>query len=288
MGDLPTRLSEFGGDLLKDLRDRRLLPVVGLLVVAIIAVPLLIGGGTEEPEGVPIASAPPDGAEELDAVVLSGDSGVRNFQNRIEGRARNPFKQQYPGMKSSDGSAEDDEATADAGADADLGLPADSGLGAGGEGSTIPSTPPADSTSPETPDAQKPRRVTRLIRMTIDVRISHSGKKRDIRAVEPLTLLPGSKSPVTQYVGATQDAKRASFVVSPAVVSTEGDGNCDPGRNNCQFLILEPGESQYFNYGEKAKRYKLKLLAINREVIKEEKGGRGKGGGGGASAAEVG
>ena len=35
-------------DLYYDLRDRRLLPLVALVVVAIVAVPFLLGGGSEE------------------------------------------------------------------------------------------------------------------------------------------------------------------------------------------------------------------------------------------------
>ena len=40
---------DFLSDLYYDLRDRRLLPVVALVIVAIAAVPFLLGGDSEEP-----------------------------------------------------------------------------------------------------------------------------------------------------------------------------------------------------------------------------------------------
>lgn len=300
MDDLREKLNTIGGDLFKDLRDRRLLPVVALLVVAIVAVPLLIGGGGgEEPEApLPLNSEVPAGAEELEAVVLAAGDGVRDYRKRVDGRPRNPFKQQYPGLKQA--SADDASDAAADGASAGEGSLDSGGSGDIGGISAPPgssdagtTSPPADQPpAPPAGDDRKPKKVTKLIRMTVDVRISHAGKKRDIKGVEPLSLVPGDKSPITQYTGASRDAKQASFVVSAAVGSTEGDGNCMPGRNNCQFLILKPGESQYFHYGEKAKRYRLKLLAINRVVerVKDSDGaGAGKSGGSdGASAAEIG
>lgn len=283
------KLSGTGGDLFKDLRDRRLLPVVALLVVAIIAVPLLLGGGggDQPPEPVPLSAAATAGGEQLDPVVVPAEHGIRDFRERVDSRPRNPFKQQYPGMK--EASSDQDPSTAAGGQGTPTSEPPSGSPLVGGD-STPPVTEPA---SP--PPEDEPKQVTKLIRMTIDVRISHDGKKREIDGVEPLSPLPGGERPITRYIGADREAERAAFVLSPAVTATEGDGNCDPGRNDCQFLTLKPGESQYFRYGERAKRYRLKLVAINREVVKrtvdggEDGDGDGDGeGDSGASASEVG
>lgn len=268
------KIKETGGDLLKDLRDRRLLPVAIALLVAIFAVPILLGGGGEEvPSPTPIALGAED-AEELEAVVLAGSSGVREYRKRLAGAPRNPFKHRYPGMGRDGGDAEAKDEDAEAGGTSPLGSPSQDG------GATDVPVPGQPGVEPVVPQPKPPERVTRVFRMKIDVRVWHNGKKREIRGIEPLSFVPGMKSPVVQFTGATHDVKKASFVLSPAVVRTWGDGNCDPGRNDCQFLTMKPGESQYFHYGEKAKRYRIKLLAIERELIKREKvagGGKDRG-----------
>ena len=48
------KVPDFLRDLYYDLRDRRLLPLVALVIVAIVAVPFLLGGGSKEE---PVASA---------------------------------------------------------------------------------------------------------------------------------------------------------------------------------------------------------------------------------------
>ena len=71
-----------GGDMLKDLyrdlRDRRLLPVVIALAVAIVAVPFLLGGGSE-----PVPPTAP-------AAATSGVSGGRRRRARAGRPRRRP------------------------------------------------------------------------------------------------------------------------------------------------------------------------------------------------------
>ncbi|MCL4286639.1 MAG: hypothetical protein KJ006_03225, partial [Thermoleophilia bacterium] len=158
-----------------------------------------------------------------------------------------------------------------------------SGGGGGGGGSASTATddaasaPPADSSGSPAPPEPEPtdevRTETRVITFTVDVRVRHDGNKRVIEGAEAMTLLPGKQRPVVQYLGAGADGERAGFVVSPEVVSAAGDGNCDPGRNDCQFLSMRAGDSQTFRYGED-ERIRLDLLAINR-VVTEKTGSAG-------------
>ncbi len=46
------KVPPFLSDLYYDLHDRRLLPLVGLVLVAIVAVPFLLGGGSDMEEGL--------------------------------------------------------------------------------------------------------------------------------------------------------------------------------------------------------------------------------------------
>ena len=106
-----SRVSKFASDLVQDLRDRRLLiPAIGL-IVAIVAVPLLLGagGGADEPivASAPAEQVPPamKGSEEVEPVVLADVPGLRDYRKRLEGsKGRNPFVQQTIGGSSGSGS----------------------------------------------------------------------------------------------------------------------------------------------------------------------------------------
>ncbi len=82
-------------DLYRDLRDRRLLPVVIALAVAIVAVPFLLGGGGSDPvsPSVPAATseAGAGGADPLSPVVLADVPGLRDYRKRLdEFQSRDP------------------------------------------------------------------------------------------------------------------------------------------------------------------------------------------------------
>lgn len=264
------RISAFASDLVQDLRDRHLLIPAIALLAAIVAVPILLGGGggeTDDGTAAPAAQTAPtvEGAEEVDPVVLAEVPGIRDYRKRLTGKKRNPFIQIS-------------EASADAAGSQGDGSASGSGGGGGGGGSTSTATddstsaPPVDSSGSSTPPATEPtdeiRTEIRKITFTIDVRVRHDGEARVIKGAEAMALLPGKQRPIVQYLGTDVDGERAGFVVSPAVVSAEGDGNCDPGRNDCQFLSMRSGDSQTFRYGEGEQRFRLDLLAIHRVVTK--------------------
>ena len=75
-------------------------------------------------------------------------------------------------------------------------------------------------------------------------------RRRSSRASSRSTSCPAARHPVVQYVQGDLAATKAAFIVSPAVVTTDGDGNCDPGRNDCQFLLMRKGDEQTFEYGD--------------------------------------
>ena len=87
----------FLADLYYDLRDRRLLPLIALVLVAIVAVPILMGSDSE-------SVAPPVGGGALEApsaqtsslTVVEATPGLRDYRKRLADRSpTNPFKQRY-------------------------------------------------------------------------------------------------------------------------------------------------------------------------------------------------
>lgn len=91
----------------RDLRDRRMLSIAIVLVVAIVAVPILGRTSTPEPAATTVAAGT-DAAgpgspfatseQQLEPVVVADVPGLRNFHQRLASyRSRNPFKQQFIG-----------------------------------------------------------------------------------------------------------------------------------------------------------------------------------------------
>jgi hypothetical protein len=254
-------------DVYRDLRDRRLLPIVGLLLVAIVAVPFLIKGSDTGAATVVEQSTftVPADAPEADPVVLAETPGLRDYLERLSGPKRNPFEQQLtgpaPGTTSEPTGGPglvEDEAGGSTTTETE-GVEPDTG-GVGG-----PETVPVDDGVEPSPD---PERM--LITFTVDVKIGPAGDAKVLRDVESLTLLPSKSRPVVQYVQSEDDESAAVFVVSREIDGATGEGHCLPNRASCQFLRLEPGQEQELVYAPDGETYRVKLLAINRVEEKVE------------------
>jgi hypothetical protein len=93
------RVPKFLEDLYFDLRDRRLLPLVALALVAIVAVPILLSGGGKETPGptAPAAGSNPVPASQAASLtVVRANPGLRDYRKRLRGRKpTDPFKQRF-------------------------------------------------------------------------------------------------------------------------------------------------------------------------------------------------
>ncbi len=82
-------------DLYADLRDRRLLPLVALLVIAIIAAPILLAGkgDHEEPAAITPAAVAEGETKDAGLTVVPAETGLHDYQRRLGHRvALNPFR----------------------------------------------------------------------------------------------------------------------------------------------------------------------------------------------------
>lgn len=254
---------QFLKDLHADLRDRHLLlPMVGL-IVAIAAVPFLLGGSSEEPIAAPAPVGVDADANQLESAVLAEQTGIRSYRKRLAAlRRQNPFDQQYTGAKA----GQETEVAVDDGSAAvsvagEGSEPVDSGSSP--SVSTQSSTPvPSSSSSdpsvsvgggPPEPDATSHEGVaeqTGFYTGTVDVSFGVLGDAKRHKNVTRFTNLPSDSNPVVAFLGLSVDSDRAYFLVSPEVTRMDGDGACLGKDTGCQFLELAIGAQQSLTVGE--------------------------------------
>ncbi|MGN6557777.1 MAG: hypothetical protein ACTHLH_07160 [Solirubrobacterales bacterium] len=272
-------------DLYLDLRDRRLLPLIGLVLVAIVATPFLLGGGEEalEPTPEPIAGGPAQ--ETASLAVLPSEPGLREPSKRLAGRpAKDPFRQQYTGPVLKPGVAPAPE-TASEGGSGETTVESSTGGGGSQEGGTTPAPEQAPAVPPSSGGSgggggsggsggsiPAPGELA-LFTFAIDVKLAHtevtkSGAKKmsepeEREEVLPTTPLPGKKEPALTYLGVDpKDGKEAMILVSPEAAALFGDGKCISGTTTCQLLALEPGVPEIVEYGPNGVRFKIEVLKI--------------------------
>jgi hypothetical protein len=258
-------------DVYYDLRERHLLPLVAILLVALVALPFLIGGGSSEsePEEAESAIATPStvvSASKL--VVAKAAPGLRDYHHRLrEGHAKDPFVQHYTEPEAGEGGGSEGSA--------------------GGEESTVTvessessETPIEGSgtTSPSEGSGEPPEEGgLRYYSWAIDVRVVpvSSGKGKDkpeasVRHNLPgMTMLPSRSVPAMTFIGVTKDEKNAVMLVSDKVTGLFGDGVCIEGSEHCQLIVLEPGIPETVVYGANSRTYRIELLKIR--LLKTDK-----------------
>jgi len=245
---------KFAGDLYADLRDRRLLPLMALLLLAIVAAPILLAekSGEESPAAVPVAS--PGGAQPSSAsfAVVPAEPGLRSYRRRLAHReARNPFDQ--PISKPKTNSGEGGESSGEGGESS----PVSEGGNVESGGSTSESVPTSGSQTTTSVVVQK-----QVIGYSIDARAGFVGHIQPQKEIEPTTQLPNAKNPVVVFMGLTKDKKRALFLMTSNVTAYYGKGRCALDKQACQLLELKLGKSATFAYGYGESRYKLTLQKI--------------------------
>jgi hypothetical protein len=247
------RLPQLLDDLYVDLRDRRLLPLIAVLLVAIVAAPILLAGKDEPEQPQQPAPAPSSAAPaQASFAVVPADPGLRAYRRRLgHRRAKNPFQQPQPKPAPSTESAGGETSAAGGSTVSE----ATGGESSGGE-ATAPSSGPSTQTTTDVVVQHK------VIGYAIDARAGFVGHVKPRQSVPPTTKLPSAKNPVVVFMGLTKDKKRALFLMTSNVTAYYGKGHCALEKESCQLLELKPGKSATFAYGYGNARYKLTLLKI--------------------------
>lgn len=267
-------------DLYGDLRDRRLLPLLALILVAIIAVPFLLSESPPEtPPPLSTGSAgPSEAAQASSLTVVEAHPGLRDYRRRLRGRApTDPFHQRFSGpmlkgaklqsvTETGESSSESTSSTGESGGSvAEI---IEGGSGGGSEPASPGGTNPAPAGPP-----------TQAFTFAMKVQISHTEEQEDgsqkmgepvVReGVRPLTPLPGEKAPVVTYLGANLETGKAIFMISKDVTAAFGDAKCISGTDSCELMEIEKGFPETFEYGPNKVRYKFNVIKL--DIVRSRK-----------------
>jgi hypothetical protein len=277
------KVPPFAKDLYEDLRDRRLLPLVALVLVAIVAVPFLLSSGSE-PKPVVVKPAPkPAGASASALTVVRATPGLRDYRKRFRKRTpTDPFKQP---SSSPDLSG------------AQLGTPGNNGFEAnevttttssgttvtkettkssGGETTTKTETevvvPGPDEEGSEKGGGGQPSEQINLYSFAVDVKLTRTEedlethkttkKTQTRKEVLPPAPLPGEKEQAVTYMGISPKTKNPLLLVSDTVTSVFGEATCLSGETKCQLLEVETGMPMTFVLGDGNVRIKLNIFKV--------------------------
>jgi len=259
------RTPAFLNDLYYDLRDRRLLPIVALVIVAIAAVPFLLS----DSEDMHVPSSAGDlsalGSEKVSKLtVVEATPGLRDYRKRLADRSpTNPFKQRYTGLPES-AQVESSSGGEGSGGGSSLTVTESSteateAVEGGGSGGSAPSGGSGPNGTGPTPKLE----------FVIDAQISHTEKAPDgsERMSEPevrhdvpvLAQLPGEKTPVATLLGANVQKERLVFLVSHQVKGISGEYGCITRGEVCELLEVGEGILLEFLYEPTGVRYAIKV-----------------------------
>jgi hypothetical protein len=272
-------------DLYQDLRDRRLLPLIALILVAIIATPFLLGGGSDEdltPDAEVPLEASTSSAPGTSLPVVEAQPGLRDYRKRLRHRrSHDPFKPQYTGPVLAGtqlgGSSETTAITTETTTSESSGSatvespPAPAPSSSGGSSGGAPAEHGSGNAGGDGSGNAGNDQLT-FYAFAIDVKITKTttepdGKKSKPEEIEkdrvlPPAALPGEKTQVVTYMGISPETKKPLFLVSEEVESVFGETDCLAGSGRCQLIEVEPKMPVTFVYGENKARYKVVVKKI--------------------------
>jgi hypothetical protein len=275
---------DFLADLYYDLRDRRLLPLIALVLVAIVATPFLLGRDAEStlPATPPAIQALKDagGSERVASLtVVEATPGLRDYRKRLRGRQPlDPFrsvgKPSLKGARLGKGAGKKASSSSSSFTSTSTTVKKTTTK----EGDKTSTTTTTTTTNGSGDGGKKDEKGSgeggtgkggdQVSTYTIDVQISIGGQAGATaeplqrKGVQPLTPLPGEETPVITYLGPNPDASRGVFTVSRDVTGVYGEVKCVAGTDSCEVIELEPGFPVTFVYGPDQTRYRIVLLKI--------------------------
>jgi hypothetical protein len=268
---------QFLTDLYSDLRDRRLLPLIVVLLAGMVVVPIALSSSpkSQTTEAATATAAPvANKSPLLNQQVALSDPGIRKYQTRLRGdAATDPFLPRVQGTgKSSNSGGSTTAATGgltstsntSASSGADVPLTAEGqAAAAAANGSTAPTAPVSG--SPTTPTA--PTTQSKFFFYRIKTKAGEVGGDMKVRDnVDAVTSLPSDQVPALAFLGVSTNsafqAQTAIFLVNSGVSLVSGTGTCSLTGTQCQLVALKPGEHADVTWTD-GKTYRVTLVKFN-------------------------
>jgi hypothetical protein len=257
-------------NVLHDLVEKRLWPVAIALVVALIAVPIALGGSDDNAAGTDVAAVPATTTNGLanhrdvarEDVVSLEEQAAGKVQRA--GKVRDPFVQHHQPKKI------DDTVTAAVSAAKSI---ADALSGATSGSTTTSATPTTTTDSSTTttktdttPAETKKTTSTAADTYRVKLKFGEAGAEKTFDDVARLTPLPSSDNPFFVYLGLKSDQKTAIFLIDADAVPS-GDGTCSPSPEDCEQVELKAGETEFFDLQSGTAglvQYQLDMVSISK------------------------
>jgi len=245
----------------QQLLRRRLWPVALLLVAALVAVPMVLAKSPEPVPPAPVQQAKKDDISST--YVALADTAETTKRRRVLGAEKDPFEPKaLPKVKKPKATP---TPTATPETKTEPGTGTGTGASSGGSGSTAP-----PSTVPTAPPA--PTETVPAYSIKVRFGTTEADDLAETR-VERMSVLPDEENPVLVYRGVEDGGKVAIFELT-GDVEAQGDGTCAPTPEDCQYLKLRAGETEFITVTdtgtEADAQYQLDLVKIYKKATKVE------------------
>jgi hypothetical protein len=261
-------------DIYRDMRDRRLLPLVLVLVVGLVIVPIALSSS-------PKSAAPPTAAPAAPVAkksttpsvnVVTSDPGLRDYRRRLRGDVpKDPFVQEFTAPTGLAGA----QLTQTSGGTSSTAGTSTAATGTVSPTSTSGTTSTSGSHPSDTSNGSVPSTrtssgsETKVVFYRVKVRTGALDSELKVQdEVGPLGTLPGGSVTALAFGGVTMDSdlnpKRAFFLVSNSATVVGGDSVCVVG-SPCQILSLKLGDYVDLAWTD-GLTYRVKLLKFERHV----------------------
>ncbi len=272
---MPTlKVPDFLLDLYYDLRERHLLPLVAILLVAIVALPIVLSSsGSDSEAGEPEAAVatPSPSLPSSKLVVAKAAPGLREYRGRLAGTPKDPFEQQYTTPEGEEGVATSSTSESVSSSEESSTVTVESAsteTTSTSTGTTNTSGPGEEQSGQGGEPSDKEH--LRYFSFAIDVRIVPVSSGAGTSKAEPsirhnlpeLTMLPSRKEPALTFMDVSKDQKKVLMLVSDKVTGLFGDGVCIVGSEHCQLLALEQGIPETVVYGPQQRTFRIELLKL--------------------------
>ncbi|HEY2217181.1 MAG TPA: hypothetical protein VGH21_06775 [Solirubrobacteraceae bacterium] len=255
-------MSAFFNSLKSDLLDRRVVPllaVLGLAVLGAIAYAVLAGGSGSSAAPVanaPIAAPAAPGIA-VSAVKANPDTSVDETTSgsakQTRGASRNPFKP-LPGAQQASTSGAAASSTSDSGSTA--GGSSTSGSEAEGSGSGSESSSSAQGGTSPQPERKKPSQPAKpqtVYKVSVLFGTAPAGSSTPSVGLTPYNglkrqqPLPSSTAPLIVFRGVVVGGKSATFTIVGEAIP-RGNGACLPSASQCTAIDVKVGDTEELEY----------------------------------------